>query len=367
MPTNFVLGKASLGVTPITVWYAATPSDLPLSGVAEGDIGITTSGFIYARDINSNGWTLKFDPTDSSVVVSAEDVEGLQAAVEGFLSDELAGKAALSHTHAEADVSGLVSDLAGKASSVHTHAEGDITNLVSDLAGKQPLDSDLTTIAGLTATTGSVIQSVGSAWAAQTAAQLKTSLVLVKADVGLGSVDNTSDASKPVSTAQQTALDLKQNLDTDLTTIAGLTATTDNVIQSVSSAWASRTPAQLKTTLALVKGDVGLGSVDNTSDASKPVSTATQTALDLKANLASPTFSGTPSLPTGTTATTQAASDSSTKLATTAFVAAALNPSYSPGSFTVATETGRLFINHLKLTSSQRATLAGTARLKVSN
>jgi hypothetical protein len=33
--------------------------------------------------------------------------------------------------------------------------------------------------------------------------------VLVKGDVGLGSVDNTSDADKPVSTAQQTALDDK--------------------------------------------------------------------------------------------------------------------------------------------------------------
>lgn len=36
----------------------------------------------------------------------------------------------------------------------------------------------------------------------------------------------------------------------------------------------------------IVKGDVGLGNVDNTSDANKPVSTATQTALDLKANTA---------------------------------------------------------------------------------
>jgi hypothetical protein len=38
---------------------------------------------------------------------------------------------------------------------------------------------------------------------------------------------------------------------------------------------------------------VGLGSVNNTSDASKPVSTAQQTALNLKADAASPTFSGT--------------------------------------------------------------------------
>ena len=38
---------------------------------------------------------------------------------------------------------------------------------------------------------------------------------------------------------------------------------------------------------------VGLSNVDNTSDANKPVSTATQTALNLKANLASPSFTGT--------------------------------------------------------------------------
>src|SRR5690606_3974251 len=35
-------------------------------------------------------------------------------------------------------------------------------------------------------------------------------------------------------------------------------------------------------TVTLTKGDVGLGAVDNTSDASKPISTATQAALDAK-------------------------------------------------------------------------------------
>ncbi|AYR03181.1 minor tail protein [Gordonia phage Octobien14] len=37
--------------------------------------------------------------------------------------------------------------------------------------------------------------------------------------------------------------------------------------------------------VTLVKGDVGLGNVDNTSDANKPVSTATQTALNSKVNV----------------------------------------------------------------------------------
>lgn len=43
-----------------------------------------------------------------------------------------------------------------------------------------------------------------------TLAQLKTGLILVKADVGLSNVDNTSDANKPISSATQTALNAKQ-------------------------------------------------------------------------------------------------------------------------------------------------------------
>ena len=46
------------------------------------------------------------------------------------------------------------------------------------------------------------------------------------------------------------------------------------------------------------------------------------TAVATKADLASPTFTGTPTMPTGTIAVTQSTSDDSTKLATTAFVQA---------------------------------------------
>lgn len=65
---------------------------------------------------------------------------------------------------------------------------------------------------------------------------------------------------------------------------------------------------------AVTATDVGLGNVNNTSDANKPISTATQTALDLKAPLASPAFSGTPTAPTASAAT------NTTQIATTAFV-----------------------------------------------
>jgi len=76
----------------------------------------------------------------------------------------------------------------------------------------------------------------------------------------------------------------KQDTDADLTAIASLTPTDDDILQRKSGAWTNRTPSQVKTDLSLSKTDVGLANVDNTSDANKPVSTAQQTALGLKAD-----------------------------------------------------------------------------------
>ena len=56
------------------------------------------------------------------------------------------------------------------------------------------------------------------------------------------------------------------------------------------------------------------------------------TAIATKADLASPTFTGTPTLPTGTIGVTQSAGDNSTALATTAFVTAALQALHPVGS-----------------------------------
>jgi len=60
----------------------------------------------------------------------------------------------------------------------------------------------------------------------------------------------------------------------------------------------------------ITKTMVGLGSVDNTTDLGKPISNATQTALDLKAPLANATFTGTIVLP----ATTSIANVTSTEI-----------------------------------------------------
>ena len=52
-------------------------------------------------------------------------------------------------------------------------------------------------------------------------------------------------------------------------------------------------PTFTGTVSGITKSMVGLSNVDNTSDVNKPISSATQTALDTKAPLSSPTFTGT--------------------------------------------------------------------------
>ncbi|WP_051397828.1 right-handed parallel beta-helix repeat-containing protein [Runella limosa] len=92
----------------------------------------------------------------------------------------------------------------------------------------------------------------------------KTWTALDKTAVGLGNVDNTTDLNKPISAATQTALNGKEPIIT-----AGTTA----------QYWRGD-----KTWTALDKTAVGLGNVDNTSDANKPISTAVSSALSGKAN-----------------------------------------------------------------------------------
>lgn len=156
---------------------------------------------------------------------------------------------------------------------------GDITGTLSNQADLQAALTAKANTADLTAHTGNTGNPHG----------------VTAAQVGLGNVNNTSDANKPVSGATQTALNAKANA-------ADLTAHTANVANPH----------------AVTAAQVGLGNVNNTADTAKPISTATQTALDLKANLASPALSGTPTAPTAAAAT------NNTQIATTAFVAAAI-------------------------------------------
>jgi hypothetical protein len=94
---------------------------------------------------------------------------------------------------------------------------------------------------------------------------------VTKTMVGLGNVDNTSDANKPLSTSAQAALDLKAN--------------TSEVTSGLALKANIASPTFTGTVSGITKTMVGLGNTDNTSDANKPVSTATQTVLNFKEDI----------------------------------------------------------------------------------
>jgi hypothetical protein len=92
-------------------------------------------------------------------------------------------------------------------------------------------------------------------------------------------IDDTSTTNKFATAAQLAAADSATQPGDNVSTLTNDANYIDAAGAPVQSV-AGKTGA-----VSLVKGDVGLGNVDNTSDANKPISTATQSALNLKADL----------------------------------------------------------------------------------
>lgn len=123
-----------------------------------------------------------------AIVGNISDQEDLQLALDG--------KANATHSHVIADVTGLQSALDGKAALVHTHddryyTEGEVNAL---------LDPITTDISELDTAFGLHVANVSNPHS------------VTKSQVGLGNVDNTSDANKPISNATQAALNNKSDV-----------------------------------------------------------------------------------------------------------------------------------------------------------
>jgi hypothetical protein len=117
------------------------------------------------------------------------------------LNSALAGKSATGHGHAISDTTGLQTALDGKSATGHTHSY-------------EPANANIQSHISSTSNPHTV----------------------TKAQVGLGSVDNTADTAKPVSTAQQTALDGKQPLATVLTnTTAAFTTAQESKLSGIAA------------------------------------------------------------------------------------------------------------------------------------
>lgn len=201
----YLVRNASSGDVIITTGGATTAT------VKSGNVAwvVCDSAAVYLAQITDFGSTIPKSsgtPSTGSHLVNKTYADAILTAAEAY-ADGLAFSSAL-----PAGVTGGGVIYEGGAWVARALAISDITSLTASLAALQPLDSDLTAIAAIAPTNDDVIQRKAGAWTNRSMAQVKMDLALAKGDVGLGNVDNTSDANKPVSTAGQTALDLKANL-----------------------------------------------------------------------------------------------------------------------------------------------------------
>jgi hypothetical protein len=279
-----------------------------------GTDNITWTLFAGAQTVLAGNGILKTDQTYS---VLAEPSAGISVTSNGVALSTVAA-----NTGSGADTTSFLSNVALDAYGRVTSKE--FSNV--SFAGFAPLANATftgtitlpatTSIGNVTATEIGYVDGVTSA--IQTQIDLKAPLAdptftgtvsgITKSMISLGNVDNTADSSKPVSTAQQTALDLKSNIASP--TFTGIPAApTANVATNTT---------QIATT-AFVRAEVAalVGAAPATLDTlaeiatslanNATLSTTLTDAIALRAPLASPTFTGTVTLPANTVTSTMIA------------------------------------------------------------
>lgn len=226
-------------------------------------VGVPTS-------IDSSGRILISQPSHSHVVA---DVTGLQTALDGKqpLDSDLTSIASLTGDgRLTKFAGGWFMDTTAYAAASHSHAIADVTNLQTTLDGKQPLDADLTSIAGLAGTTGLLKKTAANTWSLDTTAYLTSS--------SIGSTVQAYNAG--------------------LAEIASIS--TDGTLVRIGGGWATSTQIFAPLSHTHSQSDI----------------TNLTTDLAAKAPLASPALTGTPTAPTA------AATVDNTQIATTAFAQA---------------------------------------------
>ena len=177
---------------------------------------------------------------DADIVTEQE----LSDALAGYydktdIDTALGGKAAADHNH-----SGVYAPVS------HTHAQADIAGLDTALAGKVDKETGKSL---MTADEHTKLTGIESGAQVNTVTGVKGNaendyrtgeINISPANIGLGNVDNTSDADKPISTATQTALGGKQNA---LTAGDNITIATVNGVLTISADTPAPTDVQVQT------------------------------------------------------------------------------------------------------------------------
>jgi hypothetical protein len=263
---------------------ARNPIDLSVSSGKITDLAVTTAKIADASVV-----TAKLGDTSVTTIKIADDA---------ITSDKIADNA-ISQIHLSDDsvgtneIGGLAVTTAKIADNAVTTAKIADLNITEGKINASAVTADK--IGALAVTEGKI------------AADAVTTAKIADSAITTGKIANGTIIDADVNASAAIAQSKIANLTTDLSAkLASATAAT--TYAPIASPTFTGTVAGITSTM------VGLGNVDNTSDANKPVSTATTTALALKANLASPALTGTPTAPLAATGT------NTTQIATTSFV-----------------------------------------------
>ena len=258
-------------------------ADKPISTLTQAALDTKQNTLVSGTNIKTINGTSILGSGDYEIEIPEIDVDDAMSATSENPVQNKVITAALA---------GKVDVVSGKGLSANDYTDAEKQKLAGIEAGAQV--NTITSVAGRTG-----------------------AIALSSSDVGLGNVNNTSDANKPISTATQAALDGKVDAvegkglsandftdaykgDVDANTTARHTHANKSILDDIEAAYTAAEQTKLagieagaevnvvdsvagKTgDVTLVKGDVGLGNVDNTADLDKPISTATQTALNAK-------------------------------------------------------------------------------------
>jgi hypothetical protein len=250
-----------------------------------------SEAIIAGTGITKSGATISVDTSVIQArVANISDTEiGYLDGVTSSIQTQINAKAA------SADIAELAQDAVATALAAGTHTNitvgyNDETNAISLTGAVTYTDENAQDAIGNAVGTGlSYNDSTGAISVDTSTIQARVANVT---DTEIGYLDG-------VTSAIQTQIDNKLASSTASSTYAPLASPTFTGTvtipagASISGFATLASPTFTGTVNGITKSMVGLANVDNTADSAKPVSTATQTALDLKANLANPTFTGT--------------------------------------------------------------------------
>jgi|LakMenE18May11ns_1017448.scaffolds.fasta_scaffold9943283_2 hypothetical protein len=248
----------------------------------KSDVNAAASDAASALSTHASDTTLVHGIADTSVLATLTDVQGAADDAASALSTH-ASDTTLVHGIADTSVLATQTDVQTAAN----NAAGALTaheNLTENVHGI--LDTSVL------ATQTDIANAITAATVDQQA--------LAGTGIDWNAVDERFDIDNTIATKTY-ADDAVSTHNDDTTNVHGIADTAllatkeyaDNAEADAITAAGAAADTKIATAVAaLTKSSVGLANVDNTSDANKPVSTATQTALDAKASLAGAVFTG---------------------------------------------------------------------------